>query len=107
MKGLYLGEFQEIVLLSILLLGHNAYGVSIQEEINSRLNRNISRGALHAALTRLEDKGYISSRIGGASPTRGGRSKKFYALTNTGTNAVEQTRDIRMSLWGAILKTSN
>ena len=59
MKGTNLGEFQEIVMLSVVILNDNAYGVTIQEEINDRMKRIISRGALHTALTRLEEKGFI------------------------------------------------
>ena len=106
MKSNQLGEFQEVVLLSILILGNNAYGVSIQEEINERLNRSISRGALHAALVRLEEKGFIRAKFGEASPVRGGRRKKFYQVTNSGREAVEQTRNLRESMWASILNLS-
>ena len=61
MKGTHLGEFQEIVLLTILVLDDNAYGVTIKREIKDRVNRSISRGALHTALTRLEEKGFVKS----------------------------------------------
>ena len=106
MKGTYLGEFQEIVLLAILILGDEAYGVMIQEEIGVRLNRAISRGALHAALTRLVEKGFIRSEMGGASAIRGGRRKRYYRLTNRGKEALQTAKDIRDSLWNAIPKIS-
>lgn len=99
MKGTYLGEFQEIVLLAILILDDNAYGVSIQEEIKIELKRNISRGALHTALTRLEDKGFIKSEVGGATKERGGRSKRMYAVTNLGKEALKEARQLREQLW--------
>lgn len=102
MKGTYLGEFQELVLLSVLVLGQNAYGVSVQEEINTRTGRSISRGALHSALTRLEDKGFIKSAFGEASPERGGRRKKFYELTNGGQKALDEAKAIREDFYSSI-----
>lgn len=102
MKGTYLGEFQEIVLLAILILDDNAYGVSIQEEINERLKRNISRGSLHTALTRLEGKGFIQSQMGEPSAVRGGRRKRYYAVTNRGKEALREAKKIRDQLWRAI-----
>lgn len=106
MKGTYLGEFQEIVLLTILVLDREAYGVMIQERISDEVKRNISRGALHAALKRLEEKGFIQSQIGGATAVRGGRRKKYYTVTNTGLEAVREARNIRESMWRAIPKLS-
>jgi DNA-binding PadR family transcriptional regulator len=99
MKGTYLGEFQEIVLLAILILDENAYGVSIQAEIQAELSRNISRGALHTALTRLEEKGFIKSEVGGATKERGGRSKRMYVVTNLGKEALREARQLREQLW--------
>jgi len=106
MKGTYLGEFQELVMLSILVLEDNAYGVTIQEEINVRVKRNISRGALHAALKRLLEKGFIQSSMGGATAERGGRRKKYYTLTDVGREAVTNVRDLRNSMWNAISSLS-
>ena len=106
MKGSYLGEFQEIVLLTIMSIGDEAYGVSIQSHINEALNRDVSRGALHSVLTRLEEKGFIRSDVGGATASRGGRRKRFYSVTNAGKEAVMDTRDIRNRMWSAIPKFS-
>lgn len=102
MKGTYLGEFQEIVLLTIIVLSENAYGVSIQDEIEMRTNRSISRGALHTALTRLEEKGFIKSEYGGATAERGGRRKRFYSVTTPGRSALEEARSIRDELWSLV-----
>lgn len=102
MKGTYLGEFQEIVLLTILILEGKAYGVMIQEEISERLNRKVSRGALHAALTRLVEKGFIRSELGGSSSIRGGRRKRYYRLTNRGKEALKEAKKLRDSLWQAV-----
>lgn len=104
MKGTYLGEFQEIVLLTILVLDENAYGVSIQDEISRRTKREISRGALHTALTRLDEKGFIKSRFGGATAERGGRRKRYYQVTNLGRNALQEAKSIRDELWNMIPK---
>jgi len=102
MKGTYLGEFQEIVLLAILILENRAYGVSIQAEIKNRVNRDISRGALHAALTRLEKKDFIRSRLGEATAERGGRRKRLYTVTSQGKAALAKAREIRESMWQAV-----
>jgi len=99
MKGTYLGEFQEVVLLAILILDENAYGVSIQEELHKELNRSISRGALHTALTRLNDKGFIKSEQGPATKERGGRRKRLYTVTNLGKEALKESRQLREQLW--------
>lgn len=112
MKGTYLGEFQEIVLLTILVLGENAYGVTIQDEIGDRTGRKVSRGALHTALTRLDEKGFISSEYGGATAARGGRRKRFYQVTNLGRSALEEAKSLRDELWSevpgvSIQKTGN
>lgn len=102
MQGTYLGEFQEIVMLAILVLDDNAYGVSIQKELKQRLNRECSRGALHTALTRLQEKGLISSQMGGASATRGGRRKRYYIVTNKGKVTLKEAKDRRDQMWQAI-----
>lgn len=106
MKGTYLGEFQEIVLLTILVLEENAYGITIQDEIGKRTGRDVSRGALHTALTRLDEKGFISSEYGGATAARGGRRKRFYQVTNLGKNALEEAKSLRDDLWNSIPKVA-
>lgn len=102
MKETSLGEFQEIILLTILILEENAYGVSIQKEIAKRLEKEVSRGSLHTALSRLEEKGFITSEFGEASAKRGGRRKRFYQVTNAGKEALQKAKNIRDQLWNAI-----
>lgn len=102
MKGSYLGEFQEIVLLAIVVLDKKAYGVSIQEEIANRIGRSISRGALHSALSRLEKKGFLKSGMGGATAERGGRQKRFYELTKAGREALHNAEQLRIQFYKAI-----
>ena len=106
MKGTYLGEFQEIVLLTILILGEEAYGVSVQQELKSRTGRQISRGALHTAFVRLEEKGFINSVFGGATNERGGRRKKYYSLSKSGKQALVGAKNIRQELWNDVPEIS-
>ena len=102
MKGSHLGEFQEIVLLTIMLLNENAYGVSIKRAIKVRANLTISRGALHTALTRLEEKGLITSWQGEANKDRGGMRKRYYKVNDTGAAALREAKELRDNLWSEI-----
>ena len=95
----YLGEFEELVLLTIAVLGDDAYGVMIQKNIEERSNRAISIGALHSTITRLEEKGFLKSWLGGATAERGGRSKRYYEITQAGKKAVAETKSLRDELW--------
>jgi PadR family transcriptional regulator, regulatory protein PadR len=106
MKKYQLGEFEEIVILTIGVLYNEAYGVSIKNEIESRLARNVSMGALHTALKRLEDKGYIKSRDGEATDDRAGRPKKYFEITALGNKAMAYTKETRDDLWRAIPKVA-
>lgn len=102
MKGTYLGEFEELVLLVIGVLNDNAYSISIKEELKERTGRNPSIGALHSALNRLTEKGFISSEEGGATKERGGRRKRFYTITSAGRAAAREAHDLRTGLFQAI-----
>lgn len=104
MKKYQLGEFEEIVILTIGVLYKEAYGVSIKKEIEARLSRNVSMGALHTALVRLEDKGYIKSHEGEMTEDRAGRPKKFFQITALGKKAMEYSRETREGLWRSIPK---
>jgi PadR family transcriptional regulator, regulatory protein PadR len=95
----YLGEFEGLVLLTIAAIGEQAYGVSIQQDIELRCNRSISIGALHSTITRLEEKGFLKSWVGGATKERGGRSKRYYEVTQAGKKAVTETKSLRDELW--------
>jgi len=105
-KKYQLGEFEEIVLLTIAILFKDAYGVAIKEEIESRLDRDVSMGALHAALVRLEDKGYIKSFSGETTEDRAGRPRRYFQMTALGKKAMEYSRQTREELWKAIPKIS-
>jgi PadR family transcriptional regulator PadR len=104
MKKYQLGEFEEIVMLTVAILHENAYGVSIKKEIEGRLKRGVSVGALQTALKRLEDKGYLKSREGEATEERAGRPKKYFTITAYGKKAMEYTKSTRDELWSAIPK---
>jgi DNA-binding PadR family transcriptional regulator len=104
MKKYQLGEFEEIVILTIGILYKEAYGVSIKREIETRLSRNVSMGALHTALVRLEDKGYIRSFDGESTEERMGRPKKYFQITALGKRAMEYSKETRNELWRAIPK---
>jgi PadR family transcriptional regulator, regulatory protein PadR len=104
MKKYYLGEFEEIVLLATAILHKSAYGVSIKVEIESRLDREVSMGAMHTALLRLEDKGYIKTTNGEATEERAGRPRKYYEITAMGKKAIAYAKESREKMWKAIPK---
>lgn len=97
-----LGEFEEVVMLTVAILHGEAYGIAIIDEMEKRLNRQVSIGALQTVLKRLEKKGYLSSRLGEATHVRGGKRKRYFTLTQLGQNVLERARDQRQGLWDAI-----
>ncbi|WP_462249653.1 PadR family transcriptional regulator [Ekhidna sp.] len=99
-----LGEFEEIVLLTVGVLHGDAYGVSIKFSMEERLKRSVSVGALQSALKRLEQKGYVTSRAGEVTNDRGGRPKRYFELTTEGKRAIEYAREIRNQLYNEIPK---
>ncbi|MEP0987432.1 PadR family transcriptional regulator [Ekhidna sp.] len=102
MKEYQLGEFEEIVLLTVAILHEDAYGVSIKEDIETRLSRNVSVSALQTALRRMEKKGYLKSELGEATAIRGGKRKRFFKVTKTGKAALDYAKETRAKLWSAI-----
>ncbi len=104
MKKYQLGEFEEVVMLTVGVLYKEAYGVSIKKEIETRLTRNVSVGALQTALKRLEDKGYLKSYDGESTEERAGRPKKYFQITALGKKAMEYSKSTRDELWSAIPK---
>lgn len=99
-----LGEFEEVVLLTVAILFGEAYGVAIIDEMESRLDRKVSMGSLQTVLRRLEKKGYLASEFGEATKIRGGKRKRFFTVTNFGKQALEGSKEQRMDLWNAIPK---
>jgi DNA-binding PadR family transcriptional regulator len=105
MKGNYLGEFEEIVLLIVAQLGEEAYGVSVTETIEEQTGRKAKISAVHATLNRLEKKGLVSSHMGGATQERGGRRKRFFSVTSYGRRILLEVSDQRQQLWKRIPDT--
>ncbi len=95
----YLGEFEQVVLLSLMRLGDDAYGVSIRREIEERTGRSVSLGAIYPTLHRLEAKGYVSSYTGEPTATRGGRAKRHFQLDAEGRTALNRSREMLAALW--------
>lgn len=102
MKEYQLGEFEEIVLLTVAILHEDAYGVSIKEDIEQRLNRKVSVSALQTALRRMEKKDYLKSELGEATAIRGGKRKRYFKVTKTGKAALDYAKETRMKLWSAV-----
>lgn len=102
MKKIQLGEFEEVVLLTVGVLHGNAYGVTIKDEIEQRLGREVSVGALQVTLRRLESKGFLKSKQGESEDNRRGRPKLFFEITAYGKRALQFTKDTRDELWNAL-----
>lgn len=102
MKGTYLGEFEELVLLTVGILNEDAYGLSITDELEKQSNRPVMISGVHKALVRLEKKGFLYSAMGGATTERGGRKKKLYQLTLLGKSALNSARSLRNGMWDQI-----
>ena len=95
----YLGEFEQIVLLAILRLGEDTYGVPIRLEIERRTGRALTVGALYRTLDRLEDKGYVSSAFSDPTPARGGRSKRYFTIRPLGLQTLRASRKALTAMW--------
>jgi len=104
MRGTHLGEFEELVLLTIGVLKDEAYGVAITQDIKNRTGRTPSIGALHTALSRLEKKGFLNSNMEGATEERRGRRKRFYSLTSFGVKTLKGIYEMRTEMAKAIPK---
>ena len=106
MKHPSIGEFEELVLLMVAALHDEAYGVSIQENLVEKLSKNINISAIHVALKRMEDKGFVKSRFGGITEDRGGRRKKYYVITALGKRILDSQYELRTGLYKMIPKIS-
>lgn len=104
MRRIQLGEFEEIVLLTVGVLHGNAYGVTIKDEIEQRLDREVTIGALQITLRRLESKGFLKSKVGDTTESRRGRPKLFFEITAYGKKALEYSKESRDELWKALPK---
>lgn len=99
MRRTYLGEFEELVLLMIAILDGDAYGVTVSQEIEAQTGRVVTFGAVHNTLIRLEEKGFVTSGLGGATTERGGRRKRLFKLTTLGKNALADIQQLLNKLW--------
>ncbi len=102
MKGDVLGEFEELVLLVVGLLADEAYGLAIRDELEKQTGRGSAIGAVHATLNRMEEKGYLTSRMTAATQERGGRRKRVFQITASGKRALLDSRDVRVNLWSQL-----
>lgn len=98
----YLGEFEELILTMVAALQEDAYGAAIAEEIETRLKRNVNLSAVHVTLYRLEDKGLIKSKLGGATNERGGRRKRIFTITSAGLAMLRTMKEARIGIWKMI-----
>jgi DNA-binding PadR family transcriptional regulator len=101
-KGDRIGEFEHIVLLAVLRLEEEAYGAAIRRDIETRTGRSLTVGALYRTLDRLEDKGYVSSRIGDPTPERGGRAKRYFRLRPIAVRSLRESRDALAAMWDGL-----
>ncbi|HEY0653642.1 MAG TPA: helix-turn-helix transcriptional regulator [Chryseosolibacter sp.] len=106
MKQQSLGEFEELVLLMVAALHNEAYGVAILENLEAKQGKKLNISAIHVALKRLEDKGFVKSRFGGITEDRGGRRKRFYVITALGKRMLDSQFELRTSLYNQIPKIS-
>ena len=104
MQRINIGEFEELILLTVGVLYPEAYGVGIKNEIASRTNRNPKLSAVHAGLQRLKEKGLLVSEFGEATSVRGGKRKKLFQITSQGSRILAESRALRNELWNEIPK---
>lgn len=106
MKGTYIGELEELVLLTVGILYKEAYSVAVMDEIERQTGRSLNISAVHAVLKRLEEKGLVTSEMSDPTNERGGRRKRIFNLTAAGRKALEQANELRNQLYNQIPKIS-
>jgi DNA-binding PadR family transcriptional regulator len=94
-----LGDFEEVILLLVGILGEEAYALRIADEFESQTKRSVSIGAVHSTLTRLEGKGFVESEMGSATAERGGRRKRIFTITAYGKKVLKNSKDFKVALW--------
>jgi DNA-binding PadR family transcriptional regulator len=104
MKKTKLGEFEELVLLTVIVLQEEAYGVMIKKELEERLQESLSVGSIQSALKRMEEKGFLKSTFGEATAKRGGKRKRIYMATPHAQEVLEEIKAVRAGLWTSIIK---
>ncbi len=106
MKGSYIGELEELILLTVGILYPEAYAVGVMDAIEQQAGRSLNISAVHAVLTRLEDKGYVTSKMSDPTQERGGRRKRIFLLTAAGKRALEEANELRNQLFNKIPKVA-
>jgi PadR family transcriptional regulator len=101
-RGDHLGEFEQVVLLAVLRLDPEAYGMRIRREIEARAGRRTSIGAIYATLDRLTTKGFLRARDGQPGPERSGLARRFFTVTRRGIDALETARDLHARMWAGV-----
>jgi len=104
MKGTYLGELEELILLTVGILYPDAYGVAVMDEIEKQAGRSLNISAVHSVLTRLEEKGFLKSKMSDPTEERGGRRKRIFVLTAAGKRVLEEANELRNQLYNQIPK---
>jgi len=99
MRRTYLGEFEEVVLMMVAILDGEAYGVTVSQTLEEHTGRVVTLGTVHNTLIRLEEKGFVSSQLGGATNERGGRRKRIFQVTALGSRALQEIQQLRQELW--------
>jgi DNA-binding PadR family transcriptional regulator len=99
-KGL--GEFEELVLLAVCIMSEEAYGISVKKEVERHSGRSILLGAVHITLYRLQDKGLLQSKMGGATDKRGDRRKRLFKITKSGMKQLQVSQNVRKEMWKLI-----
>ena len=101
-KRVYLGDFELLVILALMRLGDDAYGVPISLEIEQQSGREVALGSVYAALERMESKGLVSSRLGKATAERGGKAKRYFRVTKKGITEAREARQALISMWQGV-----
>ena len=97
-----LGEFEHLIMLAIVRAGPDAYGVSIIEEVEANTGRSVSQAAAYLTLRRLDEKGWVKSKLADPTPERGGRAKRYYALKPAGIERLKESRATLLTMWDGI-----
>lgn len=106
MEKEHIGELEELILLLIMMLKEDAYGLAIRNALKEEANRNVTIGAVHGTVNRLESKGLITSQLGGATELRGGRRKRVFTVTSSGRSILQRSKDVKTHLWSKIPELS-
>ncbi len=101
-KGEFLGEFEQMVILAILRLGENAYGMTVRRELEETAGRNVTFGTVYGTLERLEAKGFVTSSHADPEPVRGGRARRFFRVEPAGETTLARARDMMGRMWDGV-----